>query len=111
MDKITLSSPITIDDETITEVMYDVDAVTNAEFLDASSRKKGDNTKPSVPINDMALLFAWGVQAILSANRGKNWTAEDFERVKGSDNWQISQIGYSFFTGSRGEQTPDKSND
>lgn len=109
MEKITLSTPILIDDEEIREFTYDVSAVTNAEYLDAAARRKVDNSKPTVPINDMALLFAWGVQAILSANRDKNWTAEDFNRVKGADNWQIVQIGYSFFTGSGGEEPQNNS--
>lgn len=107
METIKFTNPILIDDVTITEVTYDVNSVTNEEYLAASARRKGDNSKPVVPVNDMALLFAWGVQAILSANRDKNWTAEDFERVKGHDNWQIAQIGYSFFTGQPDE--PQKS--
>lgn len=110
MEKITLNTPILIDDVTVTEVTYDVNEVTNEEYLAASARRKGDFSKPSVPINDMGLLFAWGVQAILSANRDKGWTAEDFERVKGHDNWQIAQIGYSFFTGQHEEQ-PQNSSD
>lgn len=109
METIKFSHPILIDDVTISEVTYDVNEVTNEEYLAASARRKGDNSKPVIPVNDMALLFAWGVQAILSANRDKNWTAEDFERVKGHDNWQIAQIGYSFFTGQHGEQPENSS--
>jgi hypothetical protein len=109
MDTIKLSSPLLIDDETVTEVTYDVNAVTNEEYLAASSRRKGDFTQPTMPVNDMALLFAWGVQAILSANRDKNWTADDFARVKGHDNWQICQIGYSFFSAPHDEQPQESS--
>ncbi len=109
MEKITLNSPILIDDEEIKELTYDVNAVTNEEYLDAAARRKVNNSNPTVPVNDMALLFAWGVQAILSANRDKNWTAEDFTRVRGADNWQIAQIGYAFFTGSPGEQAESNS--
>lgn len=109
MEKITLNTPILIDGEEVKEFTYDVNAVTNDEYLAAAARRKVDNSKPTVPINDMALLFQWGVQAILSANRDKDWTAEDFNRVKGADNWQIVQIGYSFFTGQPEEQAPSNS--
>lgn len=109
MEKIKFTNPILIDDETVTEVTYDVNAVTNEEYLAAASRRKGDFTKPVMPVNDMAMLFAWGVQAILSANREKGWTADDFERVKGHDNWQICQIGYSFFSAPHEEQVQDSS--
>jgi hypothetical protein len=110
METIKLINPILIDGETVAECSYDMNLVTNGDYLAAVGRCPSNIEKPSNPVADYGFLFALGVQAILSANRDKNWTADDFKRVMGHDNWTITQIGYDFFTGRRAEQ-PESSSD
>lgn len=109
MEKITLNNPLVIDDEKITEISYSGDAFTVGEYLNVCNRRKGDLTKMVVPTADYALLFELGIGIILASNREKGWTAEDFQRLKGHDIWQVTQVGYVFFTGTRAEQQPSSS--
>ena len=109
MEKITLSNPLTIDDEQVKEISYDGAAFTVGEYMNVCNRRKGDLTKMVVPTADYALLFDLGVGIILASNRDKGWTAEDFNRLKGHDIWQVTQVGYVFFTGTRDEQQENSS--
>ena len=111
MDKITFINPILINGEPVSECSYDMNLVTNDDYLAAISRCPSNIEKPSNPVADYGFLFALGVQAILSANREKGWTADDFKRTMGHDNWTITQIGYDFFTGRRDEQPESSSAD
>lgn len=98
MDKITLNFPFVIDDNQITEICYDYKDFGTGDYLDALARKKGgDFTNMQNPANDYALHFALGVGVILASNKGKGWTAEDFNRLVGSDIWQVTQVGMVFF--------------
>lgn len=111
MDKITLKNPIKINGETVNELHFDIDAVTNKEYMDAlASRENGKAGQIIMPLNDYQLHFSLGLASIVAANREKNWTRGDFSGLRGGDNQSIMMIGFSFFTGSGGDQ-PDDSSD
>lgn len=103
MEKITLNYKFVIDDTIVSEINYDYADFKSADYLSALSRRKGDVATAVNPVNDYALHFALGVGIILASNKGKGWAAEDFDRLTGSDLWQVTQIGLVFF-GARPEE-------
>lgn len=98
MDKITLNFPFVVNDQKINDISYDYSCFTTGDYLAALSRRKGGNpTEFQNPANDYALMFTLGVGVILASNRDKGWAAEDFDRLIGSDIWQVTQVGLVFF--------------
>lgn len=111
MDKITLKNPIKINGETVKELPFDIDAVTNKEYMDAlASRETGNAGQVVLPLNDYSLLFSLGIASIVATNREKNWTRGDFSGLRGGDNQSVMMIGFRFFTPS-GDDQPDDSSD
>lgn len=109
METIKFDNPIQIDGETITEVTYDMNEIDNGEYLAACMRAESSFSKPKNPAADLCFLFAIGVAGILAANRDKGWTADDFARLKGVDNWKVTQVAYGFFMGKRDESQEETS--
>lgn len=98
MAKITLNYPLEIDGKKITEIEYDPADFKARDLLQASSSRKYSSIEhPPNPINDTELHFNVAVRAILASNKDRGWTAEDFERLSGSDPLQFSIVGMSFF--------------
>lgn len=97
MEQLKLDYGLLINGENVTEISYDFGDFTNADYLAACSRHKGDVQNVQNPVGDLGLHFALGVGVILASNKGKGWSAEDFGRVRGSDNFKISMVGLSFF--------------
>lgn len=107
METIKFVNPILIDGEEIAEVTCDVNEIDNGEYLAACMRAESSVETPKNPTLDLCLLFALGVAGILAANRDKGWTADDFKRLKGTDNWSVTQAAFRFFSGKRDEQQAD----
>ena len=98
MPKITLNYPLEINGEKITEIEYDPADFKSRDLLQASSARRYSSIEnPPNPINDTELHFNVAVRAVLASNKGKGWTAEDFDRLSGSDPLQFSIVGMSFF--------------
>ena len=111
MDKITLKNPIKINGDTVKELTFDIDAVTNREYLDAlASREAGNTGQVVLPLNDYALHYSLGIASIVVANRDKNWTRGDFSGLRGADNQSVMMIGFRFFAQS-GDEQPDENSD
>lgn len=109
MNKITLNFPFVINDTPITEISIDFEQFKTGDYLAAISRRKSEADKPVNFFNDYALHFALGVGIILASNKGKGWAPEDFDRLKGSDIWQVTQLGIVFFAVKPGDQLEDSS--
>ena len=105
MDKITLNFPFVVNDQQIKEITFDYSIFQTGDYLAAMARRKGGDISEMVnPANDYAMQFALGVGVILASNRDKGWTAEDFNRLVGSDIWQVTQVGLVFFGAKPAEQ-------
>lgn len=109
METLTLNFPFVIDDAKITEIKYDYADFSVADYLAALGRRKGEFSAMVNPVNDYGLHFALGVGIILASNKDKGWTAEDFDRLKGSDIWQVTQVGLVFFASKPDEQQANSS--
>lgn len=48
------------------------------------------------PVNDYGMNYSIGVQVILASNKGKGWTVEDFDRLRGSDVSKVMLVGLNF---------------
>ena len=97
METLKLNFPFVIDDVPIREIPYDFANFKSSDYLAALGRRKGDIGNAVNPVNDYALHYALGVGVILASNKGKGWTPEDFDRLTGSDLWQVTQLGLVFF--------------
>lgn len=109
METITLDFPLKIDGVNVTEVSYDFGQFTVEDYQNALKARNAPAETVVNPVNDYALHFAIGTQVILSSNKEKGWTVEDFGRVIGSDIWKISAIGLNFFGAKPASQPCDSS--
>ena len=53
--------------------------------------------------------YSIGVQVILASNKGKGWTVEDFDRLRGSDVSKVMLVGLNFFGATPEEQANETS--
>ncbi len=103
METLKLNYPLPIDGGNVTEIAYDYADFKGYDYLKALARRETDVGHAVNPINDYALHFTLGVGVILASNKDKGWTPEDFNRLAGSDLWQVTQVGLVFFGATPGE--------
>lgn len=98
MQTITLNFPLVINGENIKTISYDFGKFSTQDYFAALNSRKGSSIENAVnPVNDYSLHYAIGVRALLASNKDRNWTAEDFDRLCGSDLWQVTAVGLNFF--------------
>ena len=105
IETIELSKPIYIDDQPVTELSYDIDAVSADQFIEADVLASSDaaskgKLNAKVPELDSSFHFYLGVEAVIAANPG--FGVEDVKRIKGVDIRKIMQIGRNFMTAAAG---------
>lgn len=110
METLKLQFPITIDDQQIETVEYDLGKANARNFLSASKRRNIGGTEFILPANDTLFMFELGIEVLLASNAGKGWSREDFDRVTGGDIFAISGIGQRFFLRTR-DDVPTESSD
>ncbi len=109
METLKLNYPLPIDGGNVSEITYDYADFKGHDYLKALARRETDVGHAVNPVNDYALHFALGVGVILASNKDKGWTPEDFNRLSGSDLWQVTQVGLVFFGATPGEPTESNS--
>lgn len=109
-ESIQLDFPLEINGETIKTIEYDpADFKAKHHLQAAGARKYTPVTATPNPMTDTELQFNIAVQAILASNKDKGWSAEDFERLSGSDPFKFHMVGMSFFGVKPEEQQPGSS--
>lgn len=103
METLKLNYPLPIDGGNVSEITYDYADFKGNDYLKALARRETDVGHAVNPVNDYALHFALGVGILLASNKGRGWTPEDFDRLAGSDLWQVTQVGLVFFGATPGE--------
>lgn len=99
MKTLELVNPITVNGEELTELTYDTQEITAAQFSEACSRSAAiTKSNASVTVkfreNDYALHMYLGFMAIIAVNPKIDIT--DLERIKGTDILNIADIGQVF---------------
>lgn len=112
MEKLTLSTPITINGKKVKEMTYDTDAITVGLFTEAEARKlKATTAKAGGSAGafelDYSLHLYLGMAAIIAANTDIDFS--DLERITGPDVMTIMRIGRNFTT-SRSEAPSEGNN-
>ena len=94
-----LENPILVNGKTVSELEYDPQEITAAQFSIAGAKSAALDKSKAITLkvkeNDYALHLYLGMMAIIAVNPGIDVT--DLERVKGFDVLSITNIG-TFFT-------------
>ena len=107
-ETIELDFPFSINGEDITVIEYDTSDFKTKHYLQAAGARKYTSGTVN-PVSDTELHFNIAVQAILSSNKNKGWTVEDFGRLTGSDPFKFQMAGLGFFTATPEAQANDNS--
>ncbi len=111
MEKIELDYPFEINGVPVTVIEYDFNHFTASDYFEAIKSRKASSAQSSVhPLNDYDMHYAIGVRAILASNKDKGWSAEDFNRIKGSDVSKIMFAGLNFF-GAKPDEPQENNSD
>lgn len=101
VESVELRKPVTIDDERVKELTYDIDGITSDQFIEAEILAANVATrlrKVSAKVVELDAGFHYylGCMAIIAANPG--YSVEDIERIEGPDVLKIMRIGRNFMT-------------
>ena len=108
MEKIELQYPFQINGQDIREIEYDFGEFTANDYFTAMKNRRGYSPEVT-PVNDYGMNYSIGVQVILASNKGKGWTGEDFDRLRGSDVSKVMLVGLNFFGATPEEQANETS--
>jgi hypothetical protein len=99
MQKLTLSTPITIDGKEVKELPYNLDAITIDQLIEADAARAQahpqSNALQKMAEFDNTLHLYVGMFAIIAAN--PKIDINDLRRVKGFDATQLMKVGRNFF--------------
>ena len=101
MEKLKLKPPLLVNGKNLTELSYDVDAITAEGFVEAETQKTkaaGNNLTGAVVEIDAAAHLYFGFAAIIAVNPEIDYN--DLKRLTGRDVVEVMKIGRSFFTNS-----------
>ncbi|MBQ9000548.1 MAG: hypothetical protein IJ087_01690 [Eggerthellaceae bacterium] len=101
VESVELRKPVTIDDERVRELTYDIDGITSDQFIEAEILAANVATrlrKVSAKVVELDAGFHYylGCMAIIAAN--PSYSVEDIERIEGPDVLKVMRIGRNFMT-------------
>ena len=116
VEKIKLLKPVKINGKEVTELTYDIDAVTADDMVNAEAELNTANmsngkTSSALPETSPAYQFYYAARAIIACN--PDIDIEDLKRVSAKDFIKIKRIGQDFFTDTAEEEeseTPSMEN-
>ena len=115
MGKLKLETPLLVNGENLTELDYDVAAITAENFVEAETQKMkaaGNNPTGAVVEIDAVAHLYFGFAAIIAVNPKIDYN--DLKRLTGRDVAEVMRIGRGFFTKSASNSekvSPDDGSD
>ena len=113
MKKIVLENPILVNGNTVSELSYNTDKITTAQFIEACAKSAAIDKTRAVTLklkeNDYALHMYLGCMAIIADNPQIDIT--DLERITGTDILKLVNIGMVFTIGKSEDYSEENSSE